>query len=418
MQAEQLLHTITQQRLVMAQAREQYGAVLAPDFLVMDYLRTDEMGLSRILADLLNPHGSHHQGSLFLKRFLEKIFGHESSETHWAAGLSQAVKFRVGVEEVCTASQTLRRMDILIEWENTQGQHYALCIENKPYAGDQANQIIDYLNELKGRQYQHYHVLYLNGYGSDPLAYSISPELAEHYRSNSQLSTLEYGELIGWLKNCRMDCRSDRVANFLREIEKFIQRVFMGERDMDESNKIKEIIQQDSRSLVSAFEISKQLQNVQDQLIDQFQRQLEVIFEKQGYKASGKLSREKYSTVRLENEDSFYPNYDFALSFDMSNYGYPIVGLVSATEETINKEFANKVFNLLRGISFNSNVPKKSTWWAYFVLLGRHDAIQAPYWWHWTQDPQPWSKILDGTLAEEIAEYISKLDSVLRQKLP
>ena len=41
-------------------------------FNVLDYLNTYEAGLSRIIADLLNPAASHGQGDLFLKHFLKK----------------------------------------------------------------------------------------------------------------------------------------------------------------------------------------------------------------------------------------------------------------------------------------------------------------------------------------------------------
>ena len=41
------------------------GRKLAPRFNNLDYLRDDELGLSRIIADLLNPKASHGQGVLF-----------------------------------------------------------------------------------------------------------------------------------------------------------------------------------------------------------------------------------------------------------------------------------------------------------------------------------------------------------------
>lgn len=44
---------------------------LARRFNVFDYLRTDELGLSRIIADLLDPAGTHGQGALFLKALLD-----------------------------------------------------------------------------------------------------------------------------------------------------------------------------------------------------------------------------------------------------------------------------------------------------------------------------------------------------------
>ena len=46
---------------------------LARRFNVLDYLRTDELGLSRIIADLLNPSATHGQGTLFLEWFFSVL---------------------------------------------------------------------------------------------------------------------------------------------------------------------------------------------------------------------------------------------------------------------------------------------------------------------------------------------------------
>ena len=46
---------------------------IASRFNVFDYLRDDELGLSRVLADLLDPAGPHGQKTLFLRSFLSLI---------------------------------------------------------------------------------------------------------------------------------------------------------------------------------------------------------------------------------------------------------------------------------------------------------------------------------------------------------
>ena len=43
---------------------------LAPRFNFFDYLRDDELGLSRVIADLLDPQASHGQDRLFLRTLL------------------------------------------------------------------------------------------------------------------------------------------------------------------------------------------------------------------------------------------------------------------------------------------------------------------------------------------------------------
>ncbi len=44
---------------------------LACRFNVFEYLRTDELGLSRVIADLLDPTKEHGQGTTFLEAMLE-----------------------------------------------------------------------------------------------------------------------------------------------------------------------------------------------------------------------------------------------------------------------------------------------------------------------------------------------------------
>ena len=53
-------------------AREQ-DFNLARHFNVFRYLRDDELGLSRIIADLLNPTDEHGQGATYLEAMLELL---------------------------------------------------------------------------------------------------------------------------------------------------------------------------------------------------------------------------------------------------------------------------------------------------------------------------------------------------------
>ncbi len=61
-------------RLETARALEvELDRHLARRFNVLDYVRTDELGLSKILADLFDPKGHHGQGTLFLQCFMEGL---------------------------------------------------------------------------------------------------------------------------------------------------------------------------------------------------------------------------------------------------------------------------------------------------------------------------------------------------------
>jgi hypothetical protein len=88
-------------------------------------IKIGETSHSRILGDLLNPRGSHGQGDLLLKVFLEKLGYTEPESDGW----------QVTVET--------GRVDILI-WRS-HPEKGAIIIENKSNnAGDQINQIYRY----------------------------------------------------------------------------------------------------------------------------------------------------------------------------------------------------------------------------------------------------------------------------------
>ncbi len=109
---------------------ELYGS---PRLNAFDLFRPDENRISALIADLLDPSGTHGQGSLFVNSLLD-VIGLPT------AGLNDHVKIR---REMPTAAK--RRIDLLIETPAVM-----VGIENKPWAGQQPQQLRDYLDALNG----------------------------------------------------------------------------------------------------------------------------------------------------------------------------------------------------------------------------------------------------------------------------
>ena len=126
---------------------------LAHRFNALDYLRDDELGLSRLIADLLDPLGKHGQGTLFLATYLEVVGARRLLS--WP----DLDDCRIDVETERSIDGR-RRIDISVDILSKHGQACCLAIENKPYAGDQQNQVRDYLLFLKK------HTAYAHGSGS------------------------------------------------------------------------------------------------------------------------------------------------------------------------------------------------------------------------------------------------------------
>ncbi len=112
----------------MRQGIELYGATRFSPFVIFS---PDENTLSRVIAELFDPRGSHGQGLLFVNALLQKL-------GYPRLGSKDAVRVR---REAMTRKK--RRIDIVIETRS-----YVIGIENKPWAGQQNNQLADYFEEL------------------------------------------------------------------------------------------------------------------------------------------------------------------------------------------------------------------------------------------------------------------------------
>ncbi len=131
-------------------AREQ-DRHLARHFNVFRYLRDDELGLSRIIADLLDPTEEHGQGATYLEAMLELL-------ELWDVAPAGPDSGRV---RVITERRTGGRfIDITVDIPADRGA-FCLAFENKPYADDQDRQCIDYLEFLKREYGERFLLVYL-----------------------------------------------------------------------------------------------------------------------------------------------------------------------------------------------------------------------------------------------------------------
>lgn len=70
-----LLQELAPQLRAARTVQRELNRQLARRFKVFRYLRDDELGLSRIIADLLDPAAEHGQGTDFLEAMLELLSG-------------------------------------------------------------------------------------------------------------------------------------------------------------------------------------------------------------------------------------------------------------------------------------------------------------------------------------------------------
>ena len=253
---------------------------LAHRFNALDYLRDDELGLSRLIADLLDPLGKHGQGTLFLATYLEVVGARRLLS--WP----DLDDCRIDVETERSIDGR-RRIDISIDILSKHGQACCLAIENKPYAGDQQNQVRDYLLFLKKHYGDRFLLIYLSPTGEGPSALSIDKKEREgwkdhfaimpYYRSGIEGND-EFEEFVmlrslaDWFQECRKHCEVDRLRWFLRDAESFCKQTFGGitMRSDGETTAVREFIMSRSGNMETAAAVHHAWLEVRDRVSQEF----------------------------------------------------------------------------------------------------------------------------------------------------
>ena len=206
----------------------EFDRKLAHRFNVFHYLREDELGLSRVIADLLDPQKNHGQGKLFLRTLLD--LARLRGTPDWPDVEGNQVSIVVKSEQRIRAGG---RIDILVQIR-VGNETYGLAIENKPYASDQKNQVQDYLKYLKDKYPERFLLIYLSPNGEAPSEeslprrtlvewegrFAIMPYHEAHVRRMRDLDDFRLrGSLADWLDACRKNCEAERLRWFLEDFK-------------------------------------------------------------------------------------------------------------------------------------------------------------------------------------------------------
>lgn len=141
---------------------------------------------SALLAEFLNPNGSHGQKGTFLKAFIDTfhIKNFDSSDIE-----NSQVVVEEHIDKINEDYTMGGRIDIVIK----SGTGKAIIIENKIYASDGHNQLVRYKNA-----YPNAHLFYLTLTGTLPSRNSVGNLNEDDYKCISYSS-----DIIRWLEKCR-----------------------------------------------------------------------------------------------------------------------------------------------------------------------------------------------------------------------
>jgi len=405
-EVQALINEVSQKINALETAQALYSRQLSPDFNTFDYINTDELGLSRILAALLDPTGSHAQQETFLKLFIEHCLPNIYSKPEWQSFIEHLGKTTVTLEEVTRENGTQRRMDIYLQRE-VKGDSYGICIENKPYAVDQFEQLKDYAKELDNRKHEAWHLVYLSESEDGPSEYSIKPNDLNSLTINNQFSALRFSDLVNWLKACQVECQNHSVTEFLTQLIKFIQKQFMGIEDMSESNAILEIMKQSESNLGASLKIHNNVQKMRIELIQKLKTGLISQCQNREYTLDfdniGKGKNCEYFGFKIKDDDIGFISLEFATDF--SNPG---LGIRFHTEEDTkdpdNQPYAIEVQRLFNNHFTTKNIISNKWWPAYYEFQ--------PF--DWKNKGEPWYQIETGKMAIKILEEVDIIYHMLK----
>jgi hypothetical protein len=156
-------------------------------------LTTNEVRVhSALLAELLNPQGSHGQGATFLDLFM-RLFEFPVLDLE-----SCRVDVEKNIGQINEDGTRGGRIDIFIS--DKKGN--CIAVENKIYAGDQDNQLIRYHNYCKEGNWKNSALLYLTLNGKE-----ATKDSCGELKCNDDYLAISYQkDIIGWLEACRKEC--------------------------------------------------------------------------------------------------------------------------------------------------------------------------------------------------------------------
>lgn len=377
----------------LRKARQAYASRLAPEFNTLSLLAPDELRLSAVLAELLDPKGRHAQGRKFLDLFV-RHFG----LPEWT---NYADRIRVQIEALTDgAGRTDRRIDLLVEIDD----RWAIAIENKPWAADQDRQVADYLSHLHVRYPGGHVLIYLSGSGNGPAPSSIGDLERAQAESAGRLLVKGFDQLIPWLTACRHNCEASTVAAFLREFEDYIRAEFLGIQDMAERDIIIEEATRNAESIGAAMEVIMAGPAIKEALLRKLLKQVQDRITKHGHPWSLTIENDRWwdqyqgFTIRLDPQDS----YEIRFQFEQSQLRQFFFGIKKDRKSAQLPEVCQA---LDREFNCRCKVSDDWAWWRNF---------DAPLY-DWHASVEPWQDISNGHLAEKIVALADRIYQRLRQ---
>lgn len=208
-----------------------------------------EIIICRVLCDLLSPDGSHAQGIVYLKLFMESVLHRDIVESE----LLQAHVYR---EYVIKEN---RRIDIVI-----QTPHDFIPIEVKINAADRETQCEAYYQEAKHHT-EKPTLYYLTKHGNMPDEKSMG-----FLKNSNAIKPISFAvDILTWLKDCVCQSETIRLAPIREILLQWIDVIQRMTNQTEESQKMElmQILMQSPESIKSALAVQESLELAKETLL-------------------------------------------------------------------------------------------------------------------------------------------------------
>ncbi|MES3081181.1 PD-(D/E)XK nuclease family protein [Sphingomonas faeni] len=387
-----LLDEISDIQVANRSRRIESASRTAPNFTPLEFLDVRERGLSRILAWLLNPRGSHEQGAAFLEEFTRWL----ELDDEWRRDLDNA---RVILEAPTIAITRVGYLDVLVRLKGRM-----LAIENKPTATDQPEQVRRYLADLSSRRLDAHCLVYLSGTGSAPSDESIG---ADEFGAAVAVGTLRvrgYAAIADWMDVCAPRCVAPTVSAMLAGIKSYVLKEFSGVTDQGEVEEIGNALLSSRERLEAGLALLEAETSIKERLLATFVLKVEELVRgRRGW-------RVRRSDIGSSNNSGLVigltpdATVGFGIQFDKSGHRFLFYGVNSVDGRALPRG-AKRVIQELVGVKTGTAA------WPVWKQVGPNDKFF----------PMPkatgrefWLGLNDGSVARMLVSYVEEVERTLR----
>ena len=332
---------------------------------------------SPILRELLDPHGSHGQGAIFLERFVARLglppFDFEKAEVIPETGIGPRTDTSGG------------RLDLAI----SDGTRKVMIIENKIFAGEQDNWVTRYVNYAPGAT-----LVFLTLDGREPT--NVPPGVK---RQNLVCASYE-SHITDWLRICRKEAATaPLVRESLSQYLHLVQELTHQNRSPFMNEELVKAATEDEQTLKAYFALRNVEREVQASIVRHMEQELSLIAQEIGFSFRGAPNSEYSEKWRgFQFSKAALDPLRIGFEFDKSGYRDFTFGFVDDGKlPKEHREHLKSLFAEAYGATFDS-----PTWPAY-AYWSRYQ--------NWS-DGDVFAEIRFGRFLSDVKAVLINLDSI------